>query len=102
MHRRPTIILFFITKSQPFNKKQSTGTINKIKQSEKTIPATIQSKTTKKQTVKTNTTNYLINQSQNQSQNQSHKQSQQTTHISQSKPRPKTNTTSNYEKMQCF
>ena len=64
----------------------------------KTIPATIQSKTTKKQTVKTNTTNYLINQSQN----QSHKQSQQTTHISQSKPRPKTNTTSNYDKMQCF
>lgn len=36
MHR-PTIILFFLTKSQPFNKKQPTGTINQIKQSEKTI-----------------------------------------------------------------
>ena len=45
---------FFLTKSQPFNKKQPTGTINQIKQSEKTIPATIQSKTHKK-TFKTNT-----------------------------------------------
>ena len=51
---------FFLTKSQPFNKKQPTGTINQIKQSEKTI------------------------------QNLSIKNS------------PKTNTTSNYEKMQCF
>ena len=59
MHR-PTIIFFFLTKSQPLNKKQPTGTINQIKQSEKTI------------------------------QNLSIKNS------------PKTNTTSNYEKMQCF
>ena len=51
---------FFLTKSQPLNKKQPTGTINQIKQSEKTI------------------------------QNLSIKNS------------PKTNTTSNYEKMQCF
>lgn len=36
MHR-PTIIFFFLTKSQPLNKKQPTGTINQIKQSEKTI-----------------------------------------------------------------
>ena len=28
---------FFLTKSQPLNKKQPTGTINQIKQSEKTI-----------------------------------------------------------------
>lgn len=62
MHR-PTIIFFFLTKSQPLNKKQPTGTINQIKQSEKTIPATTQSKTFKKQTFKTNTTNHLINQS---------------------------------------
>ena len=41
---------FFLTKSQPFNKKQPTGTINQIKQSEKTIPATTQSKTLSKQT----------------------------------------------------
>jgi len=61
MHR-PTIIFFFLTKSQPLNKKQPTGTINQIKQSEKTIPATTQSKTFKKQTFKTNTTNHLINQ----------------------------------------
>ena len=46
MHR-PTIIFFFLTKSQPLNKKQPTGTINQIKQSEKTIPATTQSKTPK-------------------------------------------------------
>ena len=38
---------FFLTKSQPFNKKQPTGTINQIKQSEKTIPATTQSKAPK-------------------------------------------------------
>lgn len=69
MHR-PTIIFFFLTKSQPLNKKQPTGTINQIKQSEKTIPATTQSKTFKKQTFKTNTTNHLINQPQNQSQKQ--------------------------------
>lgn len=62
MHR-PTIIFFFLTKSQPLNKKQPTGTINQIKQSEKTIPATTQSKTFKKQTFKTNTINHLINQS---------------------------------------
>lgn len=62
MHR-PTIIFSFLTKSQPLNKKQPTGTINQIKQSEKTIPATTQSKTFKKQTFKTNTTNHLINQS---------------------------------------
>ncbi len=37
MHR-PTIIFFFLTKSQPLNKKQPTGTINQIKQSEKTRP----------------------------------------------------------------
>ena len=54
------LFFFFRTKSQPFNKKQPTGTINQIKQSEKTI------------------------------QNLSIKNS------------PKTNTTSNYEKMQCF
>lgn len=59
------LFFFFLTKSQPFNKKQPTGTINHIKRSEKTIPATTQLKTTKKQTFKTNTT-------------------------------------SNYEKMQCF
>ncbi len=46
MHR-PTIIFFFLTKSQPLNKKQPTGTINQIKQSEKTIPATTQSKAPK-------------------------------------------------------
>ena len=46
MHR-PTIIFFFRTKSQPFNKKQPTRTINQIKQSEKTIPATTQSKAPK-------------------------------------------------------
>ena len=51
---RQSFFFFFLTKSQPFNKKQPTGTINQIKQSEKTIPATIQSKTHKK-TVKTNT-----------------------------------------------
>ena len=62
MHRQ-TIIFFFLTKSQPLNKKQPTGTINQIKQSEKTIPATTQSKTFKKQTFKTNTINHLINQS---------------------------------------
>ena len=31
------LFFFFLTKSQPFNKKQPTGTINHIKQSEKTI-----------------------------------------------------------------
>lgn len=54
----PTIIFFFRTKSQPFNKKQPTGTINQIKQSEKTIPATSQSKTLSKQTIITNTTTH--------------------------------------------
>lgn len=61
------LFFFFLTKSQPFNKKQPTDTINQIKQSEKTIPATIQSITPKKQNI-TNTKNYLTNQSQNQSQ----------------------------------
>ncbi len=65
MHR-PTIIFFFLTKSQPLNKKQPTGTINQIKQSEKTI------------------------------QNLSIKNSPKTKHNKQ------TNTTSNYDKMQCF
>ena len=50
---------FFRTKSQPFNKKQPTGTIKQIKQSEKTIPATLN----QKPNVKTTTKNYLINQS---------------------------------------
>lgn len=31
------LFFFFLTKSQPFNKKQPTGTIKQIKQSEKTI-----------------------------------------------------------------
>lgn len=87
------LFFFFFTKSQPFNKKQPTGTINQIKRSEKTIPATTQSKTTKK-TVKTNTTNYLINQSQNQSQ----KQSRQTIQNLSINNTLKTNTTSNNEK----
>lgn len=38
MHRRPTIILFFITKSQPFNKK----TTNRNNQTNQTIRKTIQ------------------------------------------------------------
>ena len=36
MHR-PTIIFLLSHKTQPFNKKQPPGTINQIKQSEKTI-----------------------------------------------------------------
>lgn len=39
MHRQ-TFIFLLSTKSQSFNKKQPTGTINHITQSEKTIPAT--------------------------------------------------------------
>lgn len=35
---RQTIIFFFLNKSQPFNKKQPTGTINQIKQSKKQSP----------------------------------------------------------------
>ena len=34
------LFFFFRTKSQPFNKKQPTGTINQIKQSERTIQKT--------------------------------------------------------------
>lgn len=41
------LFFFFLTKSQPFNKKQPTGTINQIKQSEKTIPATLNQKHSK-------------------------------------------------------
>ena len=51
MHRQ-TIIFFFLTKSQPFNKKQPTGTINQIKQSRQTI-YTISQKNTLKQTQQT-------------------------------------------------
>lgn len=58
--QRPTIILFFLTKSQPFNKKPKQ---NYIKQPQQTIHTTTQSKTPKKQTAKTNTKSYLINQS---------------------------------------
>ena len=45
------LFFFFRTKSQPFNKKQPTGTINHIKKSQQTIPATIQSVTPKKQNI---------------------------------------------------
>lgn len=67
MHRQ-TFIFLLPHQTSSINrkinqKKQPTGTINQIKQSEKTIPATTQSKTFKKQTFKTNTTNHLINQS---------------------------------------
>ena len=56
--QRPTIILFFLTKSQPFNKKPKQ---NYIKQSQQTTHTTTQSKTHSKQNI-TNTKNYLINQ----------------------------------------
>ena len=61
MHR-PTFIFLLSHKTQPFNKKQPTGTINQIKQSEKTIPATTQSKTLSKQTT-TNKPDKLSHQS---------------------------------------
>ena len=68
MHRQ-TFIFLLSHKTQPFNKKQPTGTINHVKHSRQTIPATTQSIIRSKQNI-TNTTNYLINQPQNQSQEQ--------------------------------
>lgn len=56
------LFFFFLTKSQTFNKKQPIGTINHIKQSRQTIPATTQSIKCSKQNI-TNTKNHLINQS---------------------------------------
>ena len=47
---------FFLTKSQPFNKKQPTGTINQIKQSEKTRPRNHSIKSTQRQTQQAITT----------------------------------------------
>lgn len=41
----------FLSKSQPFNKKQPTGTINHIKQSEKTVTSTTQSIIRSKQNI---------------------------------------------------
>lgn len=61
MHR-PTIIFFFLTKSQPFNKKQPTGTINQIKQSRQTIHTTTQSIIRSKQNITNTTTHHAIHQ----------------------------------------
>lgn len=87
------LFFFFLTKSLPFNKKQPTGTINHDKQS-KISQSIIRSKQnitnkhekqshqlTAKSITRTTTTNNP------KSLNQNH---------------AKTNTTSNYEKMQCF
>lgn len=71
------LFFFFHTKSQPFNKKQPIGTINQIKQSERTIQ-------------KTNLQNKHDKPSHQSNVKSITKKPQQTTHtISQSKTRPK-------------
>ena len=60
MHR-PTIIFILSQKSQPFNKKQPTGTINHIKQSDKTIHI-LSIKTRSKQNITNTTTHHTIHQ----------------------------------------
>lgn len=92
MHR-PTIIFLLPHKITTVQQNTPTGTINHIKQSEKTIPATTQLKTTKKQTRQTILSiNRKINHTNN--------HNKQPTSLNQK--HPKTNTTSNYEKMQYF
>ena len=105
MHR-PTIIFLLSHKITTVQQK-TTKTINQIKQSEKTIPATTQSKTLSKQTVKTNhnkqtrQTISSINRKINHKNNHN-KQSTQSLKKTRSKQTIITNTTSNYEKMQYF
>ena len=94
MHRQ-TFFFFFLTKSQPFNKKPKQ---NYIKQPQQTIQNFSINNTLKtkhnKQTRKTiSSINRKINHK-----NSHNKQPTQPL----DKKHPKTNTTSNYEKMQCF
>ena len=101
MHR-PTIIFLLSHKITTVQqKKQPTGTINQIKQSEKTIHATIQSITPKKQNI-TNTKNHLSINRKTNHKNNHNKQSTQSLKKTRSKQTIITNTTSDYEKMQYF
>ena len=79
------LFFFFHTKSQPFNKKQPIGTINQIKQSERTIQKTnLQNKHDKpshqsivKSITKTTTTNNPKSLNQKHAQNKHNKQLRQ-------------------------